>query len=176
MSKVAIPSIRHETALIVRQNIDKTSAVIMAAFVLAAVFTLAVGVAAVLNISQEAGVSQLVTRTQLVLEQLSLTKTELIDSETAQRGFIITNDPSYLESYNKALGSIPSGLSELRRLTADNPMQQVRLDRLEPLIRVRLSLIAKTLVLRRNVGFEAAAQVVLTDRGKNIMNEIRALI
>jgi signal transduction histidine kinase/CHASE3 domain sensor protein len=176
MSEVAVRLMREHSVRIARKNNTKTSTIIMAAFVLAAVFTLVVGVAALLNMQQEAAVGKLIAHTQLVREQLSLTKTQLIDSETAQRGFIIANDPSYLEPYTKALALIPSGLSELRRLTADNPVQQVRLDRLEPLVRERLSLIAKTIALMHNTGFEAAAQVVSTDRGKNAMDEIRALI
>jgi signal transduction histidine kinase/CHASE3 domain sensor protein len=176
MSEVAVRLIREESVRVARQNNTKTSAIIMVAFVLAAVFTLVVGVAALLNMQQESAVGKLIAHTQLVREQLSLTRTELLDSETAQRGFIITNDPRYLEPYNQALGSISSGLSELRGLIADSPAQLLRLARLEPLVRERLSLIAKTIVLMHNTGFEAAAQVILTDRGKNAMDEIRALI
>src|SRR5271154_2951670 len=57
---------------------------------------------------------------------------ELKDAETGQRGFIITGEDSYLDPSRAALTEIPDTLQTVRRLTADNPDQQRRLDALSP--------------------------------------------
>ena len=59
---------------------------------------------------------------------LSLTQ----GAETGQRGFLITGADRYLEPYNAATNGLDSGDRELRKLTADNPNQQRRLDAIRP--------------------------------------------
>ena len=98
------------------------------------------------------------------------------DAETGQRGFVITGHDSYLEPYNNALRDIDVILRDLRELTADNPNQQERLDRLEPLIGEKLTELKATIDARRSDGFEAAQTIVNTDAGKQTMDEIRDLI
>src|SRR4030095_6688051 len=85
----------------------------------------------------------------------------------------------YLESYNIALApadGISQHLNELRQLTVDNPNQQKRLDALNLLVVEKLAFIAKNIDLRRNAGFEAAREFVLTDKGKQTIDDIRQLI
>ena len=167
---------RQEQERLARKNANaRANSILYAAFLLASVFTLMVGVTALLNMRQESTLNNLVAHTQTILHELSQTRTALIDSETAQRGFIITNKDKYLEPYKNVAASIPTGLAELRRLIADNPSQQVRLDRLEPLVRERLALIDQTILLMRTSGFKAAAQLILLDRGKNVMDKIRGI-
>jgi len=50
----------------------------------------------------------------------------LQDTETGQRGYIITGDPRYLEPYDKAVQDVAPGLERLARLTADKPDQRRR--------------------------------------------------
>ncbi|MGF1615787.1 MAG: sigma 54-interacting transcriptional regulator [Gammaproteobacteria bacterium] len=56
---------------------------------------------------------------------------------------------------------------------ADNPRQQRRLDALEPLIAKKLNELKQTIVLRSQQGFEAAWRVIQTDRGQQLMDDIR---
>ncbi len=135
-----------------------------------------VGLAALLNMRKQAESDRLVLHTERVLQELARTRTGMIDAETGQRGFIITDDERYLEPYTTGLIAARDGFAQLRQLTIDNPAQQTRLDRLEVLIRERLRIIAQTIQLRRDKGFEAATRVIMTDRGKTIMDEIRGLI
>src|SRR5688572_9738847 len=58
--------------------------------------------------------------------------------ETAQRGFTITGDSSFLRPYSNAVADLPRHLNDLTKLTIDNPDQQKRLDSLEALIRDRM--------------------------------------
>src|SRR5262245_40965759 len=48
----------------------------------------------------------------------------LKDTETGQRGYIITRDEAYLEPYRMALGQIDRQSKELRSLLVDNAQQQ----------------------------------------------------
>src|SRR5215469_16085474 len=62
----------------------------------------------------------------------------LVDAETGERGFVIVGEPTYLEPYDRAIRAIPSELSQVRALSADNGDQQADLDQLSRLTEVRL--------------------------------------
>ena len=114
--------------------------------------------------------------TREVIQQLGDLLSSLKDAETGQRGFIITGKPDYLEPYQASLAKIAIGLADLRRLTADNPQQQQRLDAITPLVAAKLAELKQTIALRETQGFLAASAVVTTQAGKKIMDEIRALV
>ncbi len=114
--------------------------------------------------------------TREVILQLGDLLSSLKDAETGQRGFIITGKPDFLEPYQASLAGIAVGLAELRRLTADNPRQQQRLDAITPLVAAKLANLKETIALRETQGFPAASAVVTTQSGKKIMDEIRALV
>ncbi|HEX8949306.1 MAG TPA: CHASE3 domain-containing protein [Dissulfurispiraceae bacterium] len=117
-----------------------------------------------------------VHHTHKVLERLESVLSLLKDAETGQRGYIITGDDRYLEPYHAAVREIDRRIGELRELTSDNPAQQQRLNSIEPLVASKLSELNETISLRKSRGFKATAQVVLTDRGKQIMDSIRGVI
>ncbi|ADO69300.1 methyl-accepting chemotaxis protein [Stigmatella aurantiaca] len=103
-------------------------------------------------------------------------RTMLLDAETAQRGFLLTGQERYLDPYVRALPNIETDLEELKRAFQNEPQQEVRLTRLERQIREKLAELAETIRLRREQGFEAAQKVVLTDKGKLLMQDIRQTI
>src|SRR5207245_9246059 len=92
------------------------------------------------------------------------------------RGYLLTGGERFLEPYNAAVQSIDADLKDVRKLTADNPNQQRRLDALEPLVAAKLAELKETIDLRRQKGFEAALAVVQTERGKQIMDDVRRSI
>lgn len=98
------------------------------------------------------------------------------DAETGQRGFLLTNNESYLRPYNTALGAIPRKLDEIAELTRDNPMQRPRVDALRQHVEAKLAELGDTIELRRTRGLEAALAVVSSDRGKIEMDALRAQI
>ncbi len=119
-----------------------------------------------------------VTHTHKVLEHLEQLVSLLKDAETGQRGYIVTGEDRYLEPYTAALPQIDTMLKETRELTGDNLNQQHRLDLLEPLVAAKLAELKQTIDLRKDPqqGFEAAKQVVLTDKGKTTMDDIRKVV
>ena len=117
-----------------------------------------------------------VTHTHEVLEGTVQILGSLKDTETGQRGFLITGEERYLEPYTEGLKSSGDHVSRVRELTKDNPRQQERIRTLEPLIREKFAELNETIELRRNQGFEAAMKVVLTDKGKQVMDQIRKVL
>lgn len=117
-----------------------------------------------------------VGHTHEVLNGLDDLLSGMKDAETGQRGYVITGEARYLEPYQGARAVIAQRLKSLRELTLDNPIQQQRLTAIEPLVNSKFGELEKTIDLRKTKGFGAAAQEVLTDKGKNAMDSIRKLI
>ncbi len=110
-----------------------------------------------------------------------LTKIEIVlghikDAETGQRGYIITGFENYLEPYNRAHEALLDEINELKTLTDDNDNQQLRIIKLNELIEEKINELEQTINLRRNSGFEAARKVVISDLGKQIMDNIREIL
>ena len=100
----------------------------------------------------------------------------LKDTETGQRGFVMTGDEHYLESYIIAIGKIEPAFKEIQQLTVDNPVQQQRLVALRSEIAEKLAVLAETFTLEKTKGFASARKFVMTDEGRKVMVEIRALV
>ncbi|MEH2084747.1 MAG: CHASE3 domain-containing protein [Nostoc sp.] len=143
-------------------------------FVIAVAIMTGVGIISYLSLLQYRENAQWVTHTREVLEKTKEVMSEVKDAETGQRGYLLTGKERYLEPYRTATGEIAEKLQALRQLTADNPNQQQRLDRLEPLIAKKLVLIEQT-INARSKNLESALQIVQTDRGQQIMEDIRIL-
>ena len=105
----------------------------------------------------------------IVSELLAL----VIDAETAQRGFLMTERQEYLEPYVVALPQIEPKLARLRDATAGVPKIQARTDRLGELISERFSELDASLVLYRERGPKAALELMRTDFGRRSMDRIR---
>ncbi|KAF0815332.1 Frizzy aggregation protein FrzCD [Andreprevotia sp. IGB-42] len=116
------------------------------------------------------------SHTYQVRTALAVVLSNLKDAETGQRGYLITGEDRYLEPYRAALQQMDGVQAELKTLTADNPAQQQRITSLAPLVQAKMSELKETIDLRTGKGFEAARAVVLTDRGKNVMGQIRAIV
>ena len=100
----------------------------------------------------------------------------LQDAETGQRGYLITGEERYLEPYQAAVRNIDRAIQALKDLTVDNPVQQRNIETLRAPVKDKLDELKQTVDLRRGQGFDPARQVVLTDRGKQAMDEIRRQI
>jgi PAS domain S-box-containing protein len=117
-----------------------------------------------------------VDRSRLVLAELNLLLSDVKDAETGQRGFLITDDESYLQPYWGALEHIDSRLRRLQTLSADDPQRQASLKKAQALIKEKLQELDSTIVAHREAGRAAARQIVLTNVGKENMDAIRAVM
>ena len=116
-----------------------------------------------------------VEHTQQVQLELAQFESLLKDAETGQRGYLYTGDPRYLEPYNHAVAQGNPHVTRLAELTADNPRQQERVARLRTLKQQKLDELAQTLKAFDEGEKELARSIMLSGRGKETMDEIRAL-
>lgn len=145
-------------------------------FALAFLLLLGIGSVAYRSITTMTTTSLLVTHTHQVLENVAKTLSLLQDTETGQRGYVITGEEPYLEPYNSGVEGLPRIVKELRELTADNANQQKRIDQADPLIAARLAVLKLTIEMRRKEGFEPAAREIRTGRGKKEMDDLRVIL
>jgi PAS domain S-box-containing protein len=116
-----------------------------------------------------------VQHTYTVLRQLVWLRDAIVDAETGARGYLITADPGELKPYSAAVAVIPQLLGALRRLTADNGVQQRRLDQLDTVVQGRLQLLADTIAATPAVR-NGTRPLPDSDPGKALMDRTRSLI
>src|SRR5665213_1039632 len=78
-----------------------------------------------------------VAHTYQVIASLRQVLGDAQDAETGQRGYILTQQSSFLAPYQAATKRVDRDLNRFRQLTADNPDQQHRAEALNTLIRER---------------------------------------
>jgi methyl-accepting chemotaxis protein len=116
-----------------------------------------------------------VNHTQQVREEIASLLAGLHEAEAHQRGYLLTGTSQYLESYKASAKEAVDHVAALRQLTADNPNQQRRLDKLEPLIKERIDALANGEKARAETGLDGAAQYAASAVGHNLMVQIRAI-
>jgi signal transduction histidine kinase len=120
----------------------------------------------------------LADRINLIIQRLEHLITTITDAETGQRGFIITNRVDYLDPYNSAIRQVHGQLANLGMLIANEPINQQislnELNALKGLIQAKLSELNQTITLRQSHGINAALPIILSDRGKILMEKIRS--
>lgn len=98
------------------------------------------------------------------------------DAETGQRGFIITQRPSYLEPYRSSVAMIDSRLATLRKLTTDDGPQAQRVAELERALDAKLDELSVTLDLNGRGRPSDAQAVIMSDQGKVAMDGVRGIV
>jgi len=144
----------------------------------------AIGVAIIVTVGAVALRSSSATResaawvahTLDVRSALAQALASLVRAESGVRGFEISGDTALLREYDTARRNVTDVTGRLRILTADNLVQQRRLDSLEVLIPQRIDLLRQVLEARRMHGLAAAAEVMRTGRVAERMDQIRALV
>jgi methyl-accepting chemotaxis protein len=147
-----------------------------AGYALALIILVILGVVSYRTTTGLIDAAQMRAHSYQVLENLERVLSTLEAAETGQRGYIIVGEDRYLEPYQTGTSAVNQAIQSLRELTADNPIQQQRLNVLEPLIAVKLAELKETIDLRKFKGFDAALKVVRTDKGKQTMDDARKVI
>ena len=114
-----------------------------------------------------------VAHTHEVLATVSAIESTLKDAETGQRGFLLTGKDSYLAPYTAAKDDISGEIDAFAKLTSDNAEQQERARKLRTLADAKFDELQETIDVRRDQGFEPALEIVLTDKGKAVMDQVR---
>ena len=117
---------------------------------------------------------RMVTHTVEVQQTSETLLSAIRDAESGQRAYILTGRTEYLEPVDDAEAKIPALLAGMKKLTADNSMQQERLERLAPLIEERMNFIRRTTSVARNGDHDAAVGLIASGEGRKLMDRIVA--
>ena len=117
-----------------------------------------------------------VLHTHQVLITMSDLLSTVKDAETGQRGYVITGDEAYLTPYHDAVAHIHTAYAALKNYVSGNPDQAGLALKLQGPIDAKLAELEETILLYKRDGFEATRKVIDTDRGKNLMDQIRAIV
>ncbi len=111
-----------------------------------------------------------------VLESLDSVALALREAEAGQRGFLVSGDESYLEPYSKAEARLDGLLEQLKQRTSANRAQDELNESLRSAIRAKRDELALTIEVRREGSEIEAQNIVKTDVGIELMNQIETQI
>ena len=98
----------------------------------------------------------------------------LADAETGQRGYLLTGRPSYLEPYEQGVSTVDEALRGLRQFYGGDAAAGAQLDSVEDKAREKLSELATTLQMYQQGKHEQWRELLMSDIGKEKMQEVRA--
>ncbi len=153
-------------------SIDTVTVLTIAIPMIALLF---VGYLSYVNIIKYIQESAFVHRTNLIIQKTERLASTVSDAETGQRGFIITGKPSYLEPYYTAVRDIRSQLQDLAVFMPNDKIKE-NLKPLTTLIDSKFDELSRTILLRQSDGFNAVLPMILSDRGKILMDRIRTTL
>jgi len=116
-----------------------------------------------------------VTHRQEVLKEIQEVLAGITELSGSERAFTIIGDEDLLKGREQAKAAVKAKLNDLRKLTAGDPNQLPRLDRLEVLISRRIDFEERVIDAGRNRGLNVAAQMIGTRTGLNLSDEIFAV-
>lgn len=119
-----------------------------------------------------------VKRTNSILSDLRAVIRVVLDAESGQRGYLLTQDDNFLEPYRINVARLPAAVSALEKRTGSATMseQSKRLDRLKTLINRRMENLAEAIELAENGDFSAARSVFASRVGKHLMDQMRDVV
>lgn len=130
------------------------------------------GVVALRNIQELQENRLMVRHTNQILSALREVESSVMDAESAQRGYLITGDETYLAPYAQAVVNADASLELYAKLTSDSPAQHQAGERLGELVKDRLHELEFVRSVQDRDGAEEAYLAVTTDVGKRTMNRI----
>jgi PAS domain S-box-containing protein len=134
------------------------------------------GAVSVWNINRLVENEHRVVQIQEILTTLEEVLSTVTEAETAERGFLITDNEDYLKSYESAIGRINETLDRLTRFTRAEVRQREPIADLREHVAARLEELKQAIAARREGGFDAARQSVSTNHGRQLMQEMRKLV
>jgi PAS domain S-box-containing protein len=98
------------------------------------------------------------------------------DLETGQRGYLITEREDFLDPYRTSMADLEAILPRMKQAFASQPEQLRLLDRVEEASREKRKFSERTVALQRAGDAIAARELVLSGRGKYLMDDLRTAL
>jgi len=145
-------------------------------FVLALALILYIAVLSYRSVTSANERSSWVEHTEKVIAAADEIQSDLLDSESAERGFIITGEAPFTEPHMAVRNTIQTKIQRLHELTSDNPRQQVRLQEVLALAKKRIAVSDQMIRLQKIGRHRDAVGLVRSGIGKALTDWIREQI
>ncbi|MEZ0264111.1 MAG: CHASE3 domain-containing protein, partial [Phycisphaerae bacterium] len=154
-------------------------------FVAVAVLLAANSVVCYVNVRKLIDHSAYVSRSRETIFALDRLMSALKDAETSERGYVITQDPTYLEPYRESIAAIKTESRALDDLVPADAPQQMQVTALRALADEKLEILLKVVEIRDRQGFDAAKSAIQYGidgrpgaplrNGKRVMDDARTV-
>ena len=132
---------------------------------------------AVNHLKQMQKIAALTLESSMIQADISSVLKDLIDMETGQRGYLLTEDPSYLQPYTEAKGRIGTDFERLRVGLANRAEHERSLEsQLEPLANSKQAEMERSISLRQQGYRHRAFMLVDSNEGMEYMDKARDLL
>ena len=101
---------------------------------------------------------------------------DLIDAETGQRGYLVTGVSTYLEPYDSGRKNFQTDIEALKKLVSDNPAQVAKAETVQQKAQQKFAELEETINFKRAGKDKDALTVVLTNKGKQVLDDIRSTL
>lgn len=117
-----------------------------------------------------------VIHTHEVIYSINLLYFNMVDVETAQRGYVTTGEASFLDQYDNSVAQTQTALQQLGKVMDDHPTRDEELATLKRQVAHKLDAVREIVNVRKSSGFEAAQALVLTGESRRAMSAFRETI
>jgi CHASE3 domain sensor protein len=115
-----------------------------------------------------------VSHTLEIQRELATVEARMSEAESAERGFLLTGETTFLAPYTAATNEVRTRLVNLQKLGVDNPSELVQLRKIDALSRAKLVELDSTVKLERTGRHELAVAIVKTTQSDILMHSIRS--
>lgn len=148
---------------------------LVAAMALGFAALIVVGIAAGWSTARNEEHTRAVNHTYEVELAIDRARIAIEQSETTRRGYLLTGDQIYLETYRTGMATLPSLIARISTLTKDNPAQRRRLATLRGLVDDLARQRERTIELTGRGDRAAALAVFTAETSSRRMRGVRAL-
>ncbi|WP_149914625.1 response regulator [Sphingobacterium cavernae] len=142
-------------------------------FGLSFIILLITSIASFLSVRNQINQREKVLHTQNTLLSTDRVLVDLLNAETGQRGYILTNNEAFLAPFYKGMESLPKSIEQIRNQLEVTSSQSTRIDSISSLVHARLSILGE-IVDAKKAGKEI--DLSLLEQGKVYMDSCRILI
>ena len=158
------------------RSVQKLPVTTVAGFVAAVVALILISVLSYRSVQEWNRATVRTAHTIAVLDAVDGVMAALTDAETSQRGYLLTGEERYLQLYWSTGSRLDQSLGALRQLTSADDARRSQVEAIERAAGEKNAELRETVELRRAGKANEALQIVLTDRGKSVMDRLRALL
>jgi signal transduction histidine kinase len=141
---------------------------------LGALLLITIIVASFLIASRSTALTEAVLQTREIRGAATEELLTLLDAETGQRGYLLTGQAEYLAPYATAHKRAQQVLANLVRLSRGTPSVPIGIAEIRNVTNEKLAELEQTVELRQHRRLAEAMAIVLTNRGKMLMDRARA--